>query len=343
MRRASVRPDSDRDDGAHAWDGAPQGLLESQADGGQLGRAAGTGSLELNPDVAVFVDVEQLDVAAIGDERRAEPVEGRLDGLPETMCARPLHALRIGGPDRRIELLAPHIEPSGAPEYDRDVIKVTVRLFGSLREQAGTSQLDVDLAEGARVCDLRALLADRHPQLRTLGERVATSVNFELSNGEARLRDGDEVALLPPVAGGAGRAGLCTLSEEPLDEQEVIARVAASDAGGVVSFVGVVRDQARGRSIRHLEYEAYPPMAEREMEKIAAQAGASWPGTRVAIAHRTGRLEIGDAAVVVVAASAHRAEAFEACRFAIDTLKQTVPIWKKEVATDGEYWVDDHP
>jgi molybdopterin synthase catalytic subunit len=109
-----------------------------------------------------------------------------------------------------------------------------------------------------------------------------------------------------------------------------------------VSFVGNVRNQARGHSIKFLEYEAYPEMAEREMDKIAAEAGERWPGTRVAIAHRVGHLEIGEAAVVVVAVSPHRAEAFEACRFAIDTLKITVPIWKKEVATGGEYWVDDH-
>ena len=134
----------------------------------------------------------------------------------------------------------------------------------------------------------------------------------------------------------------CTISEEALDEAEVAARVEGPDAGGVVSFVGRVRDHARGHEIERLEYEAYPAMAEKEMEKIADEAAERWPGTRVAIAHRVGRLSIGDAAVVVVAASAHRGEAFEACRFAIDTLKITVPIWKREVATDGAYWVDDH-
>jgi molybdopterin synthase catalytic subunit len=135
---------------------------------------------------------------------------------------------------------------------------------------------------------------------------------------------------------------LCTISDAPLVEQEVIARVEGPDTGGIVSFIGAVRNQARGHEIEYLEYEAYPEMAEREMDKIAKEAGEKWPGTRVAIAHRVGHLEIGDAAVVVVAASAHRAEAFEACRFAIDTLKVRVPIWKREVATDGAYWVDDH-
>ncbi len=136
---------------------------------------------------------------------------------------------------------------------------------------------------------------------------------------------------------------MCSLSETPLDVGDVVARVAGPGMGGIVTFIGAVRDNARGREIRHLEYESYPEMAEREMERIAADASKRWPGTRVAIAHRAGHLAIGDLAVVVVAAAPHRAEAFSACRYAIDTLKETVPIWKKEVATDGEYWVDDRP
>jgi molybdopterin synthase catalytic subunit len=113
--------------------------------------------------------------------------------------------------------------------------------------------------------------------------------------------------------------------------------------GGIVTFLGAVREQARGQSIRHLEYEAYAGMAEREMDKIAATVAERWPGTRVAIAHRVGQLAIGELAVVIAAASAHRAEAFEACRFTIDTLKETVPIWKKEFAESGDYWVDNRP
>ena len=218
-----------------------------------------------------------------------------------------------------------------------------MKLFGSLREAAGAKELELSLGDAARVADLRALLAGRYPLLEKLGDRIATSVNLELVGDDHVLGDGDEVALLPPVAGGSGeRAATCTISERPLCEADVVARVAGSDAGGVVTFVGRVRDNARGHAIEYLEYEAYPEMAEREMQKIADVASERWPGTRVAIAHRTGHLEIGDAAVVIAASSPHRAEAFEACRFAIDTLKRTVPIWKKEVAADGEYWVDDH-
>ena len=221
-------------------------------------------------------------------------------------------------------------------------MKVKVRLFGSLREEAGQPELEIELQGGARVADLRALLAGRLPAVAAFGDRLRLAVNLELAGEDVPLSEGDEVALLPPVAGGAGATRRCTLSEEPLDEAAVVARVAARDTGGVVTFVGTVRDSARGHEIEYLEYEAYPEMAEREMEKIAEEAARRWPGTRVAIAHRVGHLEIGDAAVVIAACAPHRGEAFEACRFAIDTRKVTVPIWKKEMAVDGAYWVDDH-
>jgi MoaE-MoaD fusion protein len=245
--------------------------------------------------------------------------------------------LRIGGVEGRIAVQMPGI-------------KITLKLFGSLREAAGESVSEVELPAGSTVADLRQWLAKRNPQVEKLGARLAASINLEIADLESLLSDGDEVAFLPPVAGGdgageavdPGASRRCTISETALCEAEVIARVEGPDTGGIVSFIGAVRDHARGHSIEYLEYEAYPEMAEREMEKIADEAAVRWPGIRLAIAHRVGRLDIGDAAVVVVAASAHRAEAFEACRFAIDTLKVTVPIWKREVATDGAYWVDDH-
>ncbi|MFO0691686.1 MAG: molybdenum cofactor biosynthesis protein MoaE [Myxococcota bacterium] len=221
-------------------------------------------------------------------------------------------------------------------------IKIQLRLFGSLRDALGESSRVVELEAGSRVADLRRWLAARSPLVDQLGGRLAASVNLEIAEAERVLHDGDEVAFLPPVGGGDGAVKRCTISERALDEAEVARRVEGPDAGGVVSFVGRVRNHARGHVIEHLVYEAYPEMAEREMEKIADEAAQQWPGTRVAIAHRVGRLEIGDAAVVVVAASAHRDAAFLACRFAIDTLKVRVPIWKREVATDGAYWVDDH-
>jgi len=225
-------------------------------------------------------------------------------------------------------------------------IGIRLKLFGALREEAGGDrEIALEVDDGLDVAGLRRLLAGRWPAVERYGDRLAVSVNLEVAAPGTRLADGDEVALLPPVAGGAGAhrgARRCSIDASPLDESEVVARVAGDDTGGIVSFVGTVRNHARGHSIEHLEYEAYPEMAEREMQKIVDEAERRWPGTRVAIAHRIGHLKIGDAAVVVVAAAPHRGEAFLACRFAIDTLKVTVPIWKREVATDGAYWVDDH-
>jgi molybdopterin synthase catalytic subunit len=218
-------------------------------------------------------------------------------------------------------------------------MRVTVRLFGPIREAAGAKELHVQLPTGATAAVLRARLAEKHPEIAALGPRLRISVNREFAAEETALADGDEVAFLPPVSGGASR---CTISERALDPGAVAARVVGPDAGGVVSFVGAVRDHSRGQAIEHLEYEAYPEMAVQEMERICDEAARRWPGVRVAIDHRVGHLAIGDLAVVVVAAAAHRAEAFDACRFAIDALKQTVPIWKKEVARDGACWVDDH-
>lgn len=217
---------------------------------------------------------------------------------------------------------------------------LTVKLFGAVRERVGAKLLSLTVPDGTTVAHLRARLAAEHVVFDEFGDRLAVSVNLEIADPDATLRDGDEVAFLPPVAGGSGG---CTLSERPLDVAATIARVSGPGMGGLVTFIGAVRDNARGREIRHLEYESYPEMAEREMQKIADEAARRWPGVKLAIAHRAGHLEIGDLAVVIAAAAPHRGEAFEACRFAIDTLKQTVPIWKKEVATDGEYWVDDRP
>jgi molybdopterin converting factor subunit 1 len=219
-------------------------------------------------------------------------------------------------------------------------MRVVVKLFGAVREAVGEKELSVELAEGATAAELRDLLARDHAVFRTLGGRLAVAVNLAVREPAVVLRDGDEVAFLPPVSGGAGR---CWLSESPITLDEAVARVAGPDAGGIVTFVGAVRNRARGRDIDHLEYDAYPAMAEREMERIADAATERWPGVRVSIGHRSGHLEIGEIAVVVAAAAPHRAEAFEACRFAIDTLKETVPIWKKEIATDGEYWVEPTP
>jgi len=221
-------------------------------------------------------------------------------------------------------------------------MKIRLLLFGALRDSVGAKETALALPAGATVATLREQFSEQlggAPAFDATAERLRVAVNREFADDATPLRDGDEVAFLPPVSGGGAR---CTLSAHPLDPTAVATRVEGSDCGGVVTFVGAVRDHARGHAIQRLEYEAYPEMALQEMDRIADEAEERWTGTRVAIAHRVGHLDVGDLAVVVVAASPHRAEAFEACRFAIDTLKQRVPIWKKEVANDGSYWVDDH-
>jgi molybdopterin synthase catalytic subunit len=219
-------------------------------------------------------------------------------------------------------------------------MQVTVRLFGSLREATGAKEIAVSLDAGARISDLFALLAADHGAFEKLGAKLRVAVNQNVVAFEHPLADGDEIAFLPPVSGGA-EPKRCWISDQPLDTGAVVNRVLGPDAGGIVTFVGTVRDTSRGHSIRHLEYEAYPEMAEREMEKICDEAAEQW-GARVAVAHRVGHLPIGEIAVVVAAAAKHRAEAFAACRYTIDVLKQRVPIWKKEFAESGEYWVEDH-
>jgi len=219
-------------------------------------------------------------------------------------------------------------------------MQVTVRLFGSLREATGAKELAVSLDAGARVEALFALLARENAAFVKLGPKLRVAVNQNVVGFEHLLAEGDEVAFLPPVSGGV-EPKCCWISDRPLDTGAVVNRVLGPDVGGVVTFVGTVRDASRGHTIRHLEYEAYPEMAERELEKICDEAAQQW-GARVAVAHRIGHLAIGEIAVVVAAAAKHRAEAFAACRYTIDTLKVRVPIWKKEFAESGEYWVEDH-
>lgn len=222
----------------------------------------------------------------------------------------------------------------------KTAITVRVRLFARLREQAGAAVVELQLPEGATAGEALAELAHRLPDVDLDPERIRPAVNQELAAWTTALAQGDELALIPPVSGGASVAVLVEIGEAPLDPRRLEAAVAHPSAGGICTFTGVVRDNSRGRTVTHLEYEAYREMAEAEIRKITDEIGARWPEARVAIAHRTGRLEIGEASVVVAVSCPHRAEAFEACRHGIDRLKETVPIWKKEFASDGESWIE---
>ena len=229
-------------------------------------------------------------------------------------------------------------------------MRVNVRLFASYREAAGVGHLPLDMPPGSTVKDVIAEIARRHP-LITEGRKVVIAKNRDYVTPEEPLADGDEVALIPPVSGGEHRtvrraAGstipLIRISETRLSVDDAIA--AATDArwGGVVVFLGTVRDASRGKRVTHLEYEAYAEMAEAKMREIANALERRHAPCRVVMHHRIGDLAIGEIAVVVVAGAPHRDAAFKAAREAIDELKTVVPIWKKEYAEDGAVWIEEH-
>jgi molybdopterin converting factor subunit 1 len=216
-------------------------------------------------------------------------------------------------------------------------MRVTVLYFAVFRERLGHADEVIELPDGQRVADAIDLLAARHAAIAALRGRFRVAVNAEFSGDDHVLRDGDEIALIPPVAGGAGRH--VRLLDEPLSLDRVVAAVSGPGMGGVVTFTGAVRRHSRGVVVERLEYEAYGPMALREMTRLCEEIEAEIAGTALAVEHRVGKLAIGDVAVVIAAAAPHRAEAFTACRALIDRLKDRVPIWKKEIGEDGAEWV----
>lgn len=218
-------------------------------------------------------------------------------------------------------------------------MKVQVRLFARYREAAGRDRVEVDLPEGGTVETAWEAVTSRFPALSAYRPFTLFAVDRDYVTADRALRPGEELCLFPPVSGGSD-PDLVELTEAPLSEPALVAAVEDGGAGAMVLFSGVVRDQTGGRRVKFLEYEAHAPMAVAKMREIAVAARQRFPGVRkLAIAHRIGRLEIGESSVLIAVCTAHRGEAFEACRFAIDTLKETVPIWKKEYFEDGEVWV----
>ncbi len=213
---------------------------------------------------------------------------------------------------------------------------ITVRYFAAARERAGLTTEQVPHAAGQPLKALIDELVRRHPALKPLLPHLRFAVDQELQPLDAALGETAEVALIPPVAGGNGAFAVL---DRPLSLDAVVAAVSAKGQGGVVTFTGAVRDHNRGKQVVRLEYEAYPEMALKVFETIAAESAQKWPGSVTAIHHRVGVLEPGQLAVVIASAAAHRAEAFEACRYAIEQLKARAPIWKKEVYPDGDSWV----
>jgi molybdopterin converting factor subunit 1 len=219
-------------------------------------------------------------------------------------------------------------------------MKVQVRLFARYREAAGRDRVDLELPEGGTAEAAWDAVSQRFPVLGPFRPFTLFAVRNDYVAPSHPLREGDEVCLFPPVSGGGPGPDWIQVTTEPLSERAVLDAVGDAAAGGIVLFSGVVRDQTGGRRVKFLEYEAHAPMAEAKMREIAAAVRGRWPDVaRVALVHRVGRLEIGESSVMIAVSSPHRRQAFEACHFAIDTLKETVPVWKKEYFEDGEVWV----
>jgi molybdopterin synthase catalytic subunit/molybdopterin converting factor small subunit len=219
-------------------------------------------------------------------------------------------------------------------------MKVEVRLFARYREAAGRDRVEIDLPEGGTVETAWEAVSRRFPVLGQYRPFTLFALREVYVSADHRLGEGDELCLFPPVSGGSCGEDWIEVTAQVLSERATAEAVADPGAGAVALFSGIVRDQTGGRRVKFLEYEAHAPMALAKMREIAAAIRARWPGTlRVALVHRVGRLEIGESSVMIAVSSPHRREAFEACHFAIDTLKETVPVWKKEYFEDGEVWV----
>jgi molybdopterin synthase catalytic subunit len=228
-------------------------------------------------------------------------------------------------------------------------VRIRVLFFGVLRDIVGLREDSVDIPQGGRVDTVFEYYASRFPRLREVSSSIVLALNQQFSDPKAPLADGDEVAFLPPVSGGSGKflheiadpeGHFFAITRDPIDGPALVKRLQQDHDGAVVTFDGVTRNNTKGRATRYLEYECYEGMAIQMMAQIGREIAISGSISRIGIIHRLGRLEIGEASVVVVATSPHRKAAFEAALEGINRLKRLVPIWKKEYFADGEVWVE---
>ena len=223
-------------------------------------------------------------------------------------------------------------------------MRVSLRLFAGLHDLVGTKDIVMELPEGARIHDLKSRLADEYPIVQPLLKTLVFAIDDEYIPTDEELHDGAEVSLIPPVSGGAELFWLTAERLEPR-HQEMIDLVRRDESGAVVVFYGVVRNNAEGRRVLRLEYEAHESMALRKMHEVADEVKRRFPDVgEIGIWHRIGTLKVGEASLLVALSSPHRKEGFEACHFAVDRVKEVVPVWKKEHFTDGgAAWVEGHP
>jgi molybdopterin converting factor subunit 1 len=218
-------------------------------------------------------------------------------------------------------------------------VKISVLLFGRAREIVGSSALELELEEPATVEAAFSILKSRHPKLAHMERSLLFAVNEEYASRAQPLSERDRLAILPPVSGGQGE-DIFQITRKPIDIAALKAKLLEGGAGAVVIFDGVARNNTGGRRTLFLEYEGYEEMALSALRQIGREIRQRWPINRIGIVHRLGRIEISESSVAIVVTSAHRRIAFEACQYAIDRLKQIVPIWKKEYFEDGAVWVE---
>lgn len=222
-----------------------------------------------------------------------------------------------------------------------EFMHIRVLFFGMLKDIAGAAEERAEVPDGLRLGDVFDRYAERFPRIAELASSIVLARNQEFAGRDAAVEDQDEIAFLPPVSGGSDADGhIFALTRKPIDSRELAARVQQGSDGAVITFAGVVRNNTKGRATQFLDYECYEPMAIKMMAQIGHEIAATHAISRIGIVHRLGRLEIGEASVVIVVASPHRKPAFDAALEAINRLKRLVPIWKKEHFEDGEVWVE---
>jgi molybdopterin synthase catalytic subunit len=224
-------------------------------------------------------------------------------------------------------------------------VKVSLLLFAALREAVGQRTLNLEFDDGATVNDLKQRLGAEYPTVEPMLKTVVCAIDDEYVNAEAHLREGVEVALIPPVSGGAVETtpGLFRLTRDVMDPQQLVELVRRDEAGAISLFYGIVRNHSDGRDVERLEYEAHESMAVRKMREVADETRQRFPEiSEIGVWHRIGVLEIGEASLLVAVSSPHRAQAFEACHWAVDRVKEVVPVFKKEHWAGGSAWVEGH-
>lgn len=220
-------------------------------------------------------------------------------------------------------------------------MQVKLLFFATLKDIVGARQLQFELPAGATINDLLTRLEVSYPRFKDYRPVLLTAINEDYVGKDARINEGDEVAIFPPVSGGEAHADpIVVITREPIDARKVARQMLRGEDGAICIFEGVARNNSKGKRTLHLVYEAYETMALKKLEEIAIFVRQAWDIDRVALIHRLGHLDIGETSVAVIVTSAHRRAAFDACHYAIDRLKKVVPIWKKEFFEDGEVWIE---